>query len=124
MNKAQPFLNNETKTQLLHKRTEKLPDAFYVYQNLNIPIRQSTNSRCSLNTFVVHSLVIALHVHLVLAVSGCWAEKWRYHTRLGCAMADAGGPRESWHGMHCKIEELAADAILNHVEQHWRKVTL
>jgi phosphatidylserine/phosphatidylglycerophosphate/cardiolipin synthase-like enzyme len=43
---------------------------------------------------------------------------------LGCAMADAGGPRELWHDMHCKIEELAADAILNHVEQHWRKVTL
>jgi hypothetical protein len=39
-------------------------------------------------------------------------------------MADAGGPRESWHDMHCNVEELAADAILNHVEQHWRKVAL
>jgi hypothetical protein len=66
--KAQSFSTTKNK-QLLHKRTEQLPDAFYVYQNLNIPIRQSTNSRCSLNTFVVHSLVIALHVHLVLAVS-------------------------------------------------------
>jgi hypothetical protein len=59
-------LNNGEKKQLLHKRTEQLPDAFDVYQNLNIPIRQSTNSRFSLNNFVVHSLVIAFHVHLGL----------------------------------------------------------
>jgi hypothetical protein len=41
---------------------------FMSVKNLNIPIIQSTNSRCFLNTFVVYSLVIAL-VHLVLAVS-------------------------------------------------------
>jgi hypothetical protein len=84
--KLSPFKTTKKK-QLLHKRTEQLPDAFYVYQNLNIPIRQSSNSRCSLNTFVVHGLVIALHVQLVLAVTDVgqksggntlgWAVQWQ-----------------------------------------------
>jgi hypothetical protein len=39
-------------------------------------------------------------------------------------MANVGGPRQPWHDMHYKIEELAADAILDHVEQHCRKVAL
>ncbi len=60
---------------------------FISIKNLNIPIIQSTSSRCSLNTFVVYSLVIALLVHLVLAVSVVgqksggntlgWAVQWQ-----------------------------------------------
>jgi len=43
---------------------------------------------------------------------------------LGWAMTNAGGPREPWHDLHCKIEGHAAYDILTHVEQHWRKATL
>ncbi len=90
---------------------------------MNTSITQLTNSRFSLNNFVVHNLVIGLQLHLVLAVSNigqkiggnalCWA--------MTKAMTNARGPREPWHDLHCKIEEQAACDILTHVEQHWRK---
>jgi phospholipase D1/2 len=37
------------------------------------------------------------------------------------AMVDAGGPREPWHDLHCKIEGPAAYDVLTHFEQRWRK---
>lgn len=34
---------------------------------------------------------------------------------------DAGGPREPWHDLHCKVEGPAAYDILTNFEQRWRK---
>ncbi len=72
----------------------------------------------------MHSLVIALHVHLVLAVSDV-GQKSGGNT-LGWAVQWQMLEVPESHGMTCtaKLRNWQADAILNHVEQHWRKVAL
>ncbi|KAH9569186.1 hypothetical protein CY35_03G118900 [Sphagnum magellanicum] len=44
-----------------------------------------------------------------------------FHNPTFSAMVDAGGPREPWHDLHCKIEGPAAYDVLTHFEQRWRK---
>ncbi|CAK9220914.1 unnamed protein product [Sphagnum troendelagicum] len=44
-----------------------------------------------------------------------------FHNPTFSATVDAGGPREPWHDLHCKIEGPAAYDVLTHFEQRWRK---
>eukprot|EP01018_Ginkgo_biloba_P008008 Gb_19032 [translate_table: standard] len=46
-----------------------------------------------------------------------------YHNPTFTATIDAGGPREPWHDLHCKIEGPAAYDVLTNFEQRWRKAT-
>ncbi|RCV39099.1 hypothetical protein SETIT_8G196400v2 [Setaria italica] len=44
-----------------------------------------------------------------------------YQGNLHGATIAAGGPREPWHDIHCKIEGPAAWDVLHNFEQRWRK---
>ncbi|XP_057832450.2 phospholipase D delta isoform X1 [Cryptomeria japonica] len=46
-----------------------------------------------------------------------------YHNPTFLTNGDAGGPRQPWHDLHCKIDGPAAYDVLTNFEQRWRKAT-
>ncbi|KAL3693763.1 hypothetical protein R1sor_007414 [Riccia sorocarpa] len=46
-----------------------------------------------------------------------------YHNPTFSTKAEAGGPRQPWHDLHCRIDGPAAYDVLTNFEQRWKKAT-